>query len=89
MKVLILAAAGLIAAASAAQTTNQTPEGNSAGKQRDPNQMVCRMQDIPGSRSRRRECHTRAEWEAMRAEYRDSQGNQGQQPQQQQTYTPY
>ena len=89
MKVLILAAAGLLATAAAAQTTNPpSAPTKAAGSQDDPNQVVCRSQDIPGTRRRQRVCHTRAEWAAMRNEYRDRdllRDPDSQPP----TYTPY
>ena len=91
MKVLILAAVWLIATAAAAQTTNpSSAPTKAAGSQDDPDQVICRSQDIPGTRRRQRVCHTRAEWAAMRSgEYRDRDLVREPDVRQQQTYTPY
>ncbi len=71
MKVLILAAAALIAFAAAAQTPSTAPAGTAATQAEDPTETVCRSEAIPGSRRRQRTCRTRAEWAAQRSAYSD------------------
>jgi hypothetical protein len=90
MKVLILAAAGLMATAVAAQTPDSAASKAPAqAGADDPNEVICRSQDVPGSRRRQRVCQTRAQWAAQRSEYRDNNEERDTQRSQQQTYSPY
>ena len=75
MIALVFAAALFATDASAATPQVQTgadPVKVSDSKaRRDPNRMVCRSEDRPGSRMASRECHTQAEWEARDQQMRD------------------
>jgi len=75
MRVSLFIAATMLAptasfAAPVQQSAPSTPAAN-AGKQLDPNEVICERQQEPGSRlAAAKVCHTRAEWADLKAQDR-------------------
>ena len=70
MTPLILAVAAMLAASDAsqvpsvAQATTTATAGAASKPAPDPNKIVCKDEELTGSRFTRRVCKTRAQWEA-------------------------
>ena len=75
--VIALMAAALAAGSDGQSQTNQaestpavsTPAPRPAD---DPDKVVCRSEEVTGSRFKRRVCHTRSEWDQMTAKADDA-----------------
>lgn len=70
MRKMAILCATAAASAGLAQALADPPTGKTREANSDPNQIVCRTENEPGSRLRRRICLTRAEWKELRARSR-------------------
>jgi predicted secreted protein len=71
---VIIAAAGTLAASATAQTVPPDPASPSSAQQKskDPNRMICEKQEELGSRlGGKKVCKTAAEWQEWRQQNRD------------------
>ena len=70
MRKLAILCATAVASAGLAQALADPPARKTREAEGDPNQIVCRSENEPGSRLRRRICLTRAEWRQLREQSR-------------------